>query len=529
MKKVILFGLDGATYTVLDDLVARGVMPYLGQFAREGVRGPLMSNVPPLTPPAWTSLVTGRTPGHHGVTGFFQYESPESLQIQIVSARQVQSETVWSIVNRFGMRAGSLNFVVHHPAPAIDGYIVPGWVPSRWLKRMSYPRDLVERITRELPGFNLDEIGMDFDQERKSVAGEEIAEYREWIDLHIRRDQQWFNLLKHQFVNDPCELTAIVFDGVDKIQHSFWPYLDPRLTPDSPSAEYLDIREACWNYFRHIDRFLHETVELGGGDTTVMIASDHGFTASDSIVYINTWLEREGYLTWKDGVETAGDDSTELEPDFYRLSAFDMARTRAFALTASSNGIHIVVRGKKTEYGIEPEQYEAFRNELRDKLLTRCVDPQTGERLITEVWTREEVFAGPHMELAPDLTLTLRDQGFFSVRRSNAIARKRTHIMGTHHPEGVFLARGQGIRAGERIGPSYLVDIAPTILYCLGAPIPENLDGRVLDNIFHSGHLAANAQQQCEPVMAMAAVAGDTGGEDDSAILEKLKALGYIE
>jgi len=74
MKRAIIFGLDGATYTVLLDLVRRGVMPYLGQFKAEGTYAPLASTVPPLTPIAWSSLVTGRTPGHHGITGFFHYQ-----------------------------------------------------------------------------------------------------------------------------------------------------------------------------------------------------------------------------------------------------------------------------------------------------------------------------------------------------------------------------------------------------------------------------------------------------------------------
>jgi predicted AlkP superfamily phosphohydrolase/phosphomutase len=531
MKLVVIFGLDGATYTVLDELVARGVMPYLGQFMAEGARATLLSNIPPLTPPAWTSLVTGRNPGQHGITGFFQYQSPESLAIQIVSARQVQSETIWSMVNRCGLRAGSLNFVVHHPAPPVDGYIVPGWIPWRWMKRMSHPRNLIERIVQQLPGFNLKEIGMDFDQERRSVVGEAIEDYRAWIDLHIRRDRQWFALLRHQMLHDPCHLTGVVFDGVDKIQHSFWPYLDPRREPQNPGPEYLEIREACWDYFRRIDDFLRETVQLVGSDAAVFVVSDHGFTGSDEIVYINTWLEREGYLAWKQDTATAADDSQELEPDFYRLSAFDMSRTQAFALTASSNGIHIVVRGKKAEHGIRPEEYENFRGNLRDALLTRCVDPNTGEPLVTEVWTREEVFAGPHMELAPDLTLTLRDHGFFSVRRSHTILRKRPRLMGTHHPEGIFLARGAGIQAGARLDePARLIDVAPTVLFSLQAPIPANLDGRVLDSIFEGEYLAANAPPSSEPALVMAAAAGDPEpGGDDSAILEKLKALGYIE
>src|SRR4051812_12109682 len=100
MNRAVIFGLDGATFTILDDLMNRGVMPFLRQFVAGGVKATLKSITPPLTPPAWTTLVTGRTPGHHGVTGFFQYDSEDSTSVQIVGSRQVSKETLWSMVNR---------------------------------------------------------------------------------------------------------------------------------------------------------------------------------------------------------------------------------------------------------------------------------------------------------------------------------------------------------------------------------------------------------------------------------------------
>ena len=106
MSRVVIFGLDGATYTVLDDLVRRGVMPTLGKFMASGARAPLASTVPPLTPIAWTSLVTGRTPGHHGITGFFQHVGGDTGTVRVSNARMLCVETVWSMASRQGLRAG---------------------------------------------------------------------------------------------------------------------------------------------------------------------------------------------------------------------------------------------------------------------------------------------------------------------------------------------------------------------------------------------------------------------------------------
>jgi predicted AlkP superfamily phosphohydrolase/phosphomutase len=526
----LLFGLDGATFTVLDDLVARGVMPYLGRFMQDGARAPLASTVPPLTPIAWTSMVTGRTPGHHGITGFFQFGGLNSSQIRLSNATQLRADTIWGHVNRHGRRAGSLNFPVHNPAPKINGYVVPGWVTWRWLKRDSHPSDLIDRLKREIPGFDIKELAMQFSEEKKAVAGCAMDNYDPWIDMHVKRERQWFNILRHQMINDPCPLTGIVFDGVDKLQHLLWDFLDPRLEPAKPSAEFLRVREMCRDYFRQIDRYLEEAVDLAGPQTTVIIASDHGFTGTDDVLYINTWLEQQGYLTWKPDTEVVSDDSNELGIGVaFHLVAFDMTKTRAFAAEASTNGIRIVMNNDGRP--VRQSEYEAFRRELTDKLLTKCVDPSTGKPLVARVWHREDVFAGPAMEQAADLTLTLHDNGFFSVFRSDAVLKKRPKPLGTHHPDGIFVAKGPGIRHGASLGRAFIVDIAPTAMYAMGLPIPKSFDGRVIEEAFTPEQLAARPPvEEWGVVMNGAAhTEADDLPEDDPEILDRLKALGYIE
>jgi predicted AlkP superfamily phosphohydrolase/phosphomutase len=529
MTRAILFGLDGATFTVLDDLVARGVMPYLGRFMAEGTRGTLLSTVPPLTPIAWSSLVTGRTPGHHGIAGFFQYASTQSQLLHVVSSRQLHAETMWAIASRQSTKAVSLNFVVHQPPPKIDGCVIPGWVPWRWLKRFTHPAGLLERLAKELPDFDVRQLAMDFEQERKAIAGAPPDDHEAWIDLHVGRDRQWFNVLRRLMQTERPGLAGIVFDGVDKLQHLLWPYLDPELAPRDPAPEFLSTQRACWRYFRQLDTFLADVVSLAGPDAAVFIVSDHGFTACRDVVFINTWLERRGYLRWKPDVPEMSRSSDELEPDFYRLSAFDMSQTRAFALTPSSNGVHIAVRGSRGDAGIPPETYEQFRAQLIRELLTECVDPSTGERLVTDVTTRDEAFSGPHMELAPDLTLTLRDHGFVSVRRSNTVHAERPHVIGTHHPDGVFVAHGRSIRRGRITAPLRLIDVAPTVLHSLGLQIPSDLEGRTAMETFTPDYLAANparAGGTSEPALV---AAGAASADQDAEIIERMKALGYLE
>jgi len=527
----LLFGLDGATYGILDDLIARGFMPHLAGFLRAGVRATMMSITPPLTPPAWITLATGRPPGEHGVFGFFQYDSPESPNLQLISSRQVAAETLWSMVNRQGRRAGVLNYVAHQPAPQIDGWVIPGWVTSRWLRPFSHPAGVIDRLRAAIPGFDVKTLAIDLEEESKAVAGAPIDDYSAWVNLHIRRERLWFDVLWQLMESDRVDLAAVVFDGVDKLQHGLWPYLDPKLAPSNPPPEFLRVREMAWEYYRTIDHLLGETMRRAGDQATVFICSDHGFTGSHELLYINTWLEQQGYLTWRAGFDPPS-DTFDLNPTAYQHDAFDMSGTKAYAIIPSSNGIHIPVRRTPEGAGLPPEQYQSFRRELIDALLHRCVESETGENLVSRVWTREEIFAGSRMEIAPDLTLRLRDHGFFSVRRSTRTHARRPMILGTHHPEGILMARGPGIKQGASIGPVHLIDVAPTVLYSMDLEIPGNLPGRFLREIYRDNRLAAHPVRRSLAAGAPAATPAASAPEaplDDSEILEKLKVLGYIE
>src|SRR5690349_16306885 len=105
--QTLLIGVDGATFSVLDPLLEQGHMPFLQSFFATGVRAGLRTIVPPLTPPAWTSLMTGRTPGHHGVFDFFRLESAESRHIRFFNANDVHCDTIWTLASAHGLRITS--------------------------------------------------------------------------------------------------------------------------------------------------------------------------------------------------------------------------------------------------------------------------------------------------------------------------------------------------------------------------------------------------------------------------------------
>ncbi len=532
--RTFLIGLDGATFSVLDPLMEQGVMPFLKQFFAEGVRADLRTIVPPLTPPAWTSLMTGRTPGNHGVFDFFRMESPETRHIRFFNSNDVQCDTIWSLAAGQGMRVTSLNYPSMFPAPRIPGFIVPGWMPWRQLRLACWPEGLFDRL-KNISGFNPRELAMDFKLEERATEGCEsnYEEYGPWIELHIRREQNWFEILRFLHGDSPSELTSLLLDGVDKLQHLCWRFLRPEDGPPLEAPWELRVRDLCLEYFRRLDTLLEQMCALAGPDATVLLASDHGFGPTYDVLHVNAWLAANGMLAWSEAGASHDKQGALLGVGQVARHTFllDWSRTMAFAATPTSNGIYIVVNKDGQSPGVPVAEYESFRQRLMDGL--RAVRNTDGEPMVTEIWTREQAFQGPHAGFAPDLTLILRDGGLVSILPSETVVSRRPAVAGAHRPVGVFGARGPGIRRHLRAGELSILDVAPLVLHSLGLEVPEQMQGRVPEEIYETAALAARPVRKTA-VLASAGVDGaaaapETTAEDEQVILERLRELGYIE
>ena len=530
--EVVLIGLDGATFAVLDPMMRDGVMPFLRDWSAGGVRAVLGSTAHPLTPIAWTTLMTGRHPGNHGVFDFVRVTTEGSQPSYVLgTSADVRVETLWAIASRHGRRVSCLNFPCMFPPPALNGFVVPGFVPWRYLSRAVHPRDLYPRLKR-LPGFDAKGLALDWDIERKALQGLPESEFEDWIRFHTDREAQWFSIAQFLMREEPCDLTAILFDGVDKLQHLCYHLLDPTLASRYTSQWAQRVRGLCLDYFRQLDRFLEAIVAAAGPGARVFMASDHGFRAAgEQIFYANVWLEQQGHFGWRDGTTIDHEGRLSLDGHAGPEAFIDWSRTVAFALTASSNAIWIR-RGRNGHDGVSDEEYPRLRQQLIDglKMLT---DPATGERIVERVMTREEAFPGAAVDAAPDLTLVLRDYSFLSVLRADAVLRNRRLPYGTHHPDGIFMATGPGIRQQAELAPFSIVDITPTLLYALDLPLPSDLDGGVTTAAFEASWAEAHPVRHEQGVAAALptepGAASVLGTEGEQEVLRRLKALGYLD
>jgi predicted AlkP superfamily phosphohydrolase/phosphomutase len=525
--RVLMLGLDGATFDVLDPLMTAGEMPFLRDLVHGGARAELRSTYLPVTPPAWTSIATGRSPGHHGVFDFVRAEERRGrFYFTLTNSRDVRAETLWAILSRLGRRSICLNFPVSFPPRPFAGVCVPGFVPWRHLRRYCHPPELYDRLSR-LPGFSARALATDTDLERKSVQGLEPSEREAWLDLHLRRERQWHDVTAELMETTMWDVAAVVFDGVDKLQHAFWRHIDPRERIDDDDRT----RALCLRYFRELDGYLAHLVSLAGPTAHVLAVSDHGFGPTHEIFYVNEWLHRQGLLAWSD--DTPPDETEALAADRLKsyVTSVDWTRTLAYAMTPSSNGVFIRVADGPDAPGVPPERYTAFREQLVRALLA-IRDPESGAQVVTAVGKRERAYPGPHAGAAPDLTLTLRDHGFVSVVRSPVWLRRRSEVQGTHRPDGVFVVAGPGVRAGVNLPRLSILDVAPTVLHLAGEAVPVDFEGCVPVEAFTDEFREARPVRTgpaTEPAREFDAPAAELPTDASDDVYARLQALGYLE
>jgi predicted AlkP superfamily phosphohydrolase/phosphomutase len=531
----LIIGLDGATFSVLDPYMEAGVMPFLADLQRRGARAVLRSIMPPLTPPAWTSLVTGKHPGQHGVFDFFQKEERDSIYFTFAGSQHVGAETIWTLASDQDRRIISLNYPLMFPAPPVEGAVVPGgMMPWRQLRLGCHPPGLFDRL-KALPGFNPREM-LDMELEIKAIDGCPPEEWAEWVDLHIRREQRWFEVLRFLMQEEPADLVGILFDGVDKLQHLCWRFIDPDLRPRQPTRWEREMIDRCERYFRSLDGLLAQIVDLAGPEATVVLASDHGFGPSRDVFHVNTWLESIGYLKWAEGQRDGG-DRPDTDVGFAEMTrhvhAVDWSQTLAYAATPSSQGINIVERVPGSDEPLPEDTRATIALTLAEALL-EVRRPCDCRPLIEEVWTREQAFAGPFEALGPDLSMVLAEGGTISILPSESIVARREEPRGHHRWEGILLAAGPGIRPGARIAEVSIVDVAPLLLHQLDLPVPGDMAGRVPLDMLEPEELerrpprvvAVGGARRVPPPQP---VDTDFEPEEQAALMQRLRALGYVE
>lgn len=504
--KTVIIGLDGATFRVLKPLVDAGVLPTIGRFMREGAWGNLLSTRPPVTCPAWPSMYTGVGPGKHGVFSF-SHRDPATDRVRTAASTDVRVPTLWDLVGQADQQCAILNVPITFPAQPLRGVMLTGFVSPDDSPLVAYPQALGDDLRNWGGSLNLNWSVLGF---RPHDKGKREGHIRLINELLGQRIAQFERILDK---ND-CDLCFLVHEYPDRTYHLYHHLIDPAYAGQS-TQEHSSTLALLHAGHRALDDSIQRLIHRFGPTANYMIVSDHGFGGVDQWLYVNNLLERAGLTQLRTGRVWAELVSRQLnlsvktrqrlglEPrelwhrqDPSCAPLIDYRKSRAFAGPQLEQAVYVNAKGRFPEGVVEPADYRRVCEEIIE-VLKNAVDPASGQSVFQGAWSRDELYAGPFREHAPDVIYELSPG--YMVSNSiipNAVLRggflrglrRGWDLSGYHRPEGVFLGMGPAFAEGAQVEASIL-DIAPTVLYLMNLPIPDYMDGQVLRSAMKPGIL----------------------------------------
>ena len=286
--KVFVLGLDGATWDLVRPLARQGMLPNLARLMEQGASGTLRSIFPPLSPVAWTGIMTGKNSGKHGIFEFLEY-AHNPLQGRVNSSRAIQTELVWEVAGRHGKATVAGGVPMSYPArPA------PGFLPRRLPQPGRRPR-LRQRSRPSSPS-SKQAIGpyrpwSTAVHDGGNEAGA-LAELTEFLDHHLKAVQ---------FLMKRCPWDLFMFDlmATDRIQHELWHAWEPDHR-EAKGRDLSTIRAGYVDFWKKLDDGVGEIEAALPPDTTLLLISDHGFGPIEWYVNFNVWLLERGDIALQD-------------------------------------------------------------------------------------------------------------------------------------------------------------------------------------------------------------------------------------
>lgn len=517
MTDLVVIGLDGAGFQLLQPWLDDDCLPTLSSFRSEGCWSPMRTCLPPVTCPAWRCYSTGVNPGKHGVFWWEQVDR-EVHDLTVPDSRAFDALDLWDYLGDAGHESAVINMPTTYPPRKIDGWLVGGIGCS---DDYTYPSSLQAEL-EDIAGY----------RGRLEAPTSTVRDDPEFLSKILDLIDERFAAAEYlRETYDPDFLQVTLFN-TNTVQHFYWGG---------------EVTKRLWE---HVDRKISELVD---SSDNVVLMSDHGSNEIGTVFNLNTWLEQEGYLVTKRSGsdwlyqigltrETVADVlgrirlrsvMERLAPDRLKYAFPDSGGgvgragkatkidwERSTAVASGQGPIYVLAKGQRRTKVIE---------ELREAL-GNLTSPD-GTPVARAVLRASEVYEGPYVDDGPDLVVDQADH----VHIPGEIGAGDVFVdpsdwkwESENHRDGLFMARGPDVAAAGQLTPQVdIFDLAPTILHWFGAPIPDHLDGTVRTDIFATGSDPASREPTVQP---MGARVGEkvTERSDDEALREHLADLGYL-
>ncbi|MCK4478494.1 alkaline phosphatase family protein [Candidatus Bathyarchaeota archaeon] len=452
--KVLILGFDGASPKLIDKW--NDFLPTFKMFKQRGIFGQTIPPVPAQTPVAWTTFMTGKNPGKHGIFSFAMRKA-RTYEREIIHPAMLKSETFWRILSDNGKKVGVIN-VPMSDVENLNGFVIPGFLSKT--EGTPYPDSVKTKVQRNL---GIERLVGDVETEiLKSVKSEPDL----FFESVNQVTDQTAQISQYLFQEENWDFFITVFMGTDRIQHFFWKYVDPT----HQTYEKNRFTQLVKEYYIKIDGIVKSFLDHIDENTLMIVLSDHGFCPVHKEVFVNNYLEELGFLKT-------------------RNEKIDLENSKAVSYGYGDIWLNVEDR---EPHGLLKlgEEYETTRNAIIEGLRNLRVN---GENPFKDVKKREEIYWGSYLDNGPDL-LAIFKPGWQAARRPAIIRKQPSGIYvneeprwsgghdGAHDPvdvPGIFGLIGEGI-TNQRNLKVNLWDLAPTILQLMNVPVPANMDGKPL-------------------------------------------------
>ena len=422
--RVCVVGLDGVPHSLLTRLAAEGTMPAVAELIEAGTLHQMRVSIPEISAVSWTSFATGSNPGVHGIFGFVELK-PDSYEQRFPNFHECRARTIWERNGAAGGRSVVINQPFTYPVRPMEGKLISGFVALD-LERGTYPPELLPPL-KEI-GYRIDIDTARCRQDHKLLW----SDLNETLEARSRAvDMLW---------DEEWNYFQVVITGTDRLHHYLWDAVVDSTHPD---------HEAAFGYYRAVDGFVGKVwnrfhdEEGEGAIERFFLLSDHGFTSIKQEVYLNRWLQQEGYLILPD-------DAKSLEGIDEQSTAFCIDPGR----------ILINRKGRFPRGAVSKADAPSLAEEIKGKLESLEFE---GEPVMRKVFLRDEIYHGPLAAKGPDL-VALSHHGYDlkGLTYADSVF-GRSDLTGMHTWDDAFVLTGSQLDK-----PVFIWDLAGIILKTLG-------------------------------------------------------------
>ncbi|MGD2201068.1 MAG: alkaline phosphatase family protein, partial [Candidatus Bathyarchaeota archaeon] len=423
----------------------------------QGIYGRLKSSDPPITIPAWTVMVSSKSPGVLGLYGFRHRRDNSYKDIWIASSNKVREKRIWDYVSEGGGKTCLVGVPPSYPPFPIDGWMIGGFITPDTNRDYTHPKELGREIKEIVGDYPVD---VEFRIEDKRGLTEGVFDMTE----------KHFEVINHLVKSKDWRFFMFVEIGLDRIHHAFWKYFDETHHLHETGSEFQDIVE---DYYILLDKKIGELLELLDDDTIVFVASDHGGKPMKGAFCFNSWLEKEGILKLKepvDGIKRLN----EVEVDW--------GNTVAWGWGGYYARVFLNLKGREENGVIDPGDYERVREEIAEKI--RGITGPNGEEWDTQVFKPEDIYPECRGD-PPDLMVYFDDLYW---RSAGTMGHGDLYLPendtgpddAVHDKWGLYIYYDPKKDHGGRVMDLDILDVTPTLMSAMGLPVPNEMEGETL-------------------------------------------------